>query len=477
MTAVEIEAAETALISLVEPLTTDATVEMAALASLLAWPEKAKTAPTVSHSDFSDPMLSAAFEAAMRLASDGALVPRGGAQNAMAVTRAIEHRFENLKSDRAFLVKLAARAAASFDLSGYAKTIRDMRTRREFVRLTASMAASAGDKQRYPTASELISELGERVAAMGGEASSRIVEASSVSDRIFASLDADVPKYSTGFLLLDECMGGGMYPGKLYGISARKKQGKTLIASQISESLCEQKVPHVYVCLEMGSDEIQERLMARRMLTNALSFKNQDLRRSEKFKARFREARGGLNEHCLHYIDAPGMTFDRLRSEINFLIASKGVKGFVLDYLQLVSGAERNETEAKFLDRISQWMADIVKRNKLFGLALSQINQEGNIRGGEGFRLFCDQAYELKKVERATDGGEIVEAYLTMMETRYTKWMSVGDEDAPALFLHQSIGPMFAEIGTEKHARIRDIEERRAASRSAAQYRNGGYDQ
>ena len=46
-----------------------------------------------------------------------------------------------------------------------------------------------------------------------------------------------LPRYSTGLPQLDNSMGGGLFEGKMYGFSARKKGGKTLLAGTVSYNL------------------------------------------------------------------------------------------------------------------------------------------------------------------------------------------------------------------------------------------------
>ena len=69
--------------------------------------------------------------------------------------------------------------------------------------------------------------------------------------------------FQTGIEKLNQAMEGGMYAGKLYGIVGRKKMGKTMLAGTISTNLQQSGVKHLYLALEMGSEEIHQRNMAR----------------------------------------------------------------------------------------------------------------------------------------------------------------------------------------------------------------------
>jgi replicative DNA helicase len=61
----------------------------------------------------------------------------------------------------------------------------------------------------------------------------------------------DGGEYSTGLARLDRAMGGGMAQGRVYGIVAPAKAGKTMLAGTISNALVANGVCHAYLCLEM----------------------------------------------------------------------------------------------------------------------------------------------------------------------------------------------------------------------------------
>jgi hypothetical protein len=70
---------------------------------------------------------------------------------------------------------------------------------------------------------------------------------------------------------------------------------------------------------------------------------------------------------------------------------------------------------------------------------LAQENQDENTRGGEGLRLACNQLYHISKRDVST-----TDAWLEMMETRYTPWTGVGKEHYPSLRLSEK-GTHFEE--------------------------------
>lgn len=74
---------------------------------------------------------------------------------------------------------------------------------------------------------------------------------------------------------------------------------------------------------------------------------------------------------------------------------------------------------------------------------MAQINQDGNTRGGEGIRMAFDQVYQIRGVGEKEDIS-VPERWLEMMDTRYTKWMNVGDTNGGGYTVHEC-GPYFVE--------------------------------
>ena len=84
-------------------------------------------------------------------------------------------------------------------------------------------------------------------------------------------------------------------------------------------------------------------------------------------------------------------------------------------------------------------MADLTKATGLWIICAAQLNQDDNIRGGEGLLLAVDQYYSIHR-EKEDKGG-----WLEMLESRYTEYRHVGSETVPGIFLRRA-GPHFSQI-------------------------------
>lgn len=241
--------------------------------------------------------------------------------------------------------------------------------------------------------------------------------------------------YSTGMPLLDEVIGGGLVAGKLYGIAARKKVGKTVMLGTISHNLNRAMTPHLFVALEMSPDEIEHRNMARDFGINSMQFLRPASRWLERKVADYATS---VPDFTL-YEHAPGLSFDDLKTSIMRAVLHRQIKGVIVDYWQLVSGKAKSDTEEYHLRVVAQGLADICRKQGLWCVIAAQLNQDGNTRGGEGLKLACDIYFTLHR-EKDDD-----RAWMQMEEARYVVYSSVGTEQSPGLRLNKK-GPFFEDV-------------------------------
>jgi replicative DNA helicase len=263
-----------------------------------------------------------------------------------------------------------------------------------------------------------------------------------VTLEIIESIKNDDRPFSTGLSRLDKAMDGGMYPGKAYGICARKKVGKTIMAGTISYNLEKAGVKHLFICAEMGSMEIHQRYLSRELEVFPSAFRT-DYRNRPDFQAKLYEAAKRYKKNLI-YQNAPGITLDQLKLYVARGINNYKIKGFILDYWQLVQGKGKNQSDASHLDAVAQWIAQVCKEHDIWAVVTAQINQEGNTRGGEGIRLAFDQVYTLQ-----CPGDDVTRSdrWMEMNDTRYTAWNNIGSDLEPGLLLEQK-GMFFRERET-----------------------------
>jgi replicative DNA helicase len=313
-----------------------------------------------------------------------------------------------------------------------AQHLRDLSMRRRIVAAAEDMAAKARNFDAL--SDEVLAENMGHLQQLAADGLKRGTSKREVALAAVESLKRTLPCYSSGLPSLDAVMGGGFYAGKCYGIAARKKVGKTIMLGTMSHNMACAGTKHLFIAMEMSPEEVEQRNMARAMKINSVAF----LKRNDP------QLPAKAAHYALHvpdntvYEHGAGASLDDLRRMVAGHVAKSGIKGFFLDYWQLVGGMEKGQNETYHLGRVAQWVADVCRKEGVFAVVAAQLNQEGNTRGGEGLKLACDMYFALHR-EKDEDG-----AWLEMEESRYTMYTNVGSEHAPGLLL-QKYGPYFED--------------------------------
>ncbi len=319
-------------------------------------------------------------------------------------------------------VRLLVDGAVGVNLSvvGYAKQLKEV-------------AAKANIKASLINALELVDtrSSGEVLAYLDGVlkqgTQTSIISAKQVKAKIIEEIGKPRNRYLTGIQPLDEAMGGGLYAGYTYGLCGAEKAGKTTLAHTISYNL---DCPHLYIAMEMGSLQIEQRNIARDLNINSLQF----LKDSTGLKNSVETAKERDN---VYYLDCPGADLNEILRNIGTAVLKKDIKGFIVDYWQLVTGQQRGENEEKHLRYVAQSLANFARKQDLWCVLLAQMNKDGGLFGGNGLRKACDQLYMINECE--VESGR----WLKMDASRYTFRADIGNKESPAILLNTKCGPYF----------------------------------
>ena len=253
-----------------------------------------------------------------------------------------------------------------------------------------------------------------------------------IRDDIVTGLALPPSCYATPFKVLNNCMAGGFYEGYTYGFCGAEKAGKTTLAHSISNRI---DCKHLYIAMEMGAAQIEQKNIAADLNINSLRF----LDRPDGLKERIETAHAAEN---LIYYDAPGATLNDIVDNVRLAKIKYKIRGFIIDYWQLVGGQQHGESEEKHLRNVAQSLANLARQEKLWCLILAQMNKDGQLFGGNGLRKACDQLYMIESCGEYYETGR----WLRMDASRYTFKTDAGSEHCPAIALNMKSGPVFHEL-------------------------------
>lgn len=340
---------------------------------------------------------------------------------------------EGFTMEASYLAKLVGAATSIINCADYARTIREAAQVRLLQDAAYETLALRGEKDIQEMAKTMVDAVD---AVLRDNMARQIHSAGTVTELILADLQSGVEPTSTGIPKLDTLMQGGLYRGKMYGLGARKKFGKTIFAGTLSYNLNHAGVRHLFVCGEMGEKEIHSRNLARKLQLEPNAFlKGQPRPDDFEQQIAYEATHGPRNTQ---YVDAPGITFQQLKMLVATAVAKHRVEGFILDYWQLVKGGKPN-AKTEHLDEVAQWLAEACKIYNIWCVVTAQLNREGAFRGGDGLQNAADMVLVINRKDPT-----LAEAWLQMTDTRYTTYRNIGSESKPGLRIN-GLGPYFEE--------------------------------
>ena len=185
--------------------------------------------------------------------------------------------------------------------------------------------------------------------------------------------DGFVTGLSTGFVGLDKIT-TGLHEGNLIILAARPAMGKTALALNIAKYVATKEgKPAVIFSLEMGAEELIERMLASEGMVPAYHLKTGNLSTDE--WKRLVQAQNNLYDAPIFVDDTAGIRISEIRSNARKLAQEMGGLGvIIIDYLQLITGA-KGENRQQIVSEISRELKILAKDLKVPVIALSQLSR------------------------------------------------------------------------------------------------------
>lgn len=185
--------------------------------------------------------------------------------------------------------------------------------------------------------------------------------------------DGFVTGLSTGFVGLDKIT-TGLHEGNLIILAARPAMGKTALALNIAKHVASmERKPAVIFSLEMGAEELIERMVASEGMIPGYHLKTGNLSTDE--WKRLVHAQSNLYDVPIFVDDTAGIRISDIRSKARKLSQEMGGLGIIIiDYLQLITGSKR-ENRQQIVSEISRELKILAKDLRVPVIALSQLSR------------------------------------------------------------------------------------------------------
>ncbi|MFE2728385.1 replicative DNA helicase [Kitasatospora sp. NPDC059327] len=200
--------------------------------------------------------------------------------------------------------------------------------------------------------------------------------ADSLADRIEARKNAKggLQGVSTGFRDLDT-LTGGLRPGQFVIVAARPAIGKSTLAVDFARACSiENKIPSALFSLEMGREEIEERIMSAHARISHQHMKTGDM--TDDDWSRFARYYDDYANAPLFIDDSEHLTVMDVAAKARRLKQQHDIGLIVIDYIQLMKSGTRNpESRQQEVSDISRNLKLLAKQLRVPVVGLSQLNR------------------------------------------------------------------------------------------------------
>jgi replicative DNA helicase len=285
----------------------------------------------------------------------------------------------------AYLNEVNNRIETPAHLTFYAKKVKELELARRLVRffLTGLESAYGGIvdiDQFLEDVEHRVLEIGEdRVAETAAPIEVSMSKAVNTVQRLLAA-KGSISGVSTGFNDLDT-LTFGLHRAEMIVLAARPSMGKTALALNIAEAavLGTQRkdfcpIPTLFFSLEMSAEQLAMRMLCGRARINMSKLREGFLRK-EHYKTLASTA-SEIKKAPLWIDESTNITILEMRAKARRIKAQCNLGFIVIDYLQLIAGADPKAPREQQIAEISRGLKAMAKELNVPVLVLSQLNRE-----------------------------------------------------------------------------------------------------
>jgi replicative DNA helicase len=301
-----------------------------------------------------------------------------------------------------YLARLAAEATTVINAEDYGRTIYDLATRRDLIRIGEDMVNVAYDapvdfapQTQIEDAERRLYELAEIGRYDGGflRFSEALKDAVDLASRAYQR-DGHLSGLATGLIDLDHLM-GGLQHSDLVIVAGRPGMGKTALATNIAYNIAvdyrgrprpDASIETVsggivgFFSLEMSAEQLATRILSEQTEIPSSRVRRGDI--SEADFSKLAAAAQTMQSIPLFIDETGGISIAQLSARARRLKRQRGLDVMVVDYLQLLSGSSRRAHEGRVQEvtEITTGLKALAKELHVPILALSQLSRQVEAR-------------------------------------------------------------------------------------------------
>lgn len=315
----------------------------------------------------------------------------------------------------AYLAQLQDAVPSAANLAYYLEIVREKFLLRRMIQTCSGVVGKIYDYEGEVDAlldeveKEVLSVNRSRSYVKGHTIKEFVLEALEDIERQFNNRGA-ITGISTGLLDLDKIT-DGLHPGEMTVIAAFPSVGKTSLALNIAE----------HVALELGlpvgvfSGEMNGRSLVKRAICSQAKISMKNVRDgfiTESDFPRVNQAAGRLAASRLVIDQTSDMLIQSVRAKARRMVQEHGIKLFIADYIQLFS-SKNAENRTNEIDQASKGFKQIAMEFQVPVIVLSQLNDDGKLKGARAIGEDADNYWELKRIDQgSTEESEYIQLWI-----------------------------------------------------------------
>lgn len=297
-----------------------------------------------------------------------------------------------------YIAELTSKIASAANIEAHSRVIKQQFIKREIIRVASEIHHEAYEDSTDPIL--LLEALSIQLSDISQDnLGNSFVDIRTLLHRSVEDIERrknqkdELTGVPSGFSDLDKIT-GGWQNSEFIIIAARPSMGKTaFVVTCMRNAAIDFNLPVALFSLEMSSDQITKRLISAESEINNERLKRGNLQESDMHRILNKTSNLAVAPICID--DTPALSILELNSKARKVVREKGVKLIIVDYLQLMNGADgrnsrRTGNREQEISRISRSLKAIAKEHNIPVIALSQLSRAVETRGGDRKPILAD---------------------------------------------------------------------------------------
>ncbi|MEA1974209.1 MAG: replicative DNA helicase [Bacillota bacterium] len=276
----------------------------------------------------------------------------------------------------AYISKLTDAGILTTNANRYSKVIEEKAILRRLIRSSSEIVTKGYNSEDADILLELaeksIFDISQKKNRQGFSPINEILETTYDQIEALAEAKGSITGLSTGFAKIDEKT-SGLQKSDLILVAARPSMGKTSLAINICQNSALEGATVAIFSLEMAKEQLVQRMLATEALIKVGDIRDGNLTEDDWIS--LSKASAKLAKASIFIDDTPGINLMEIRAKARRLKMEHGIDLIMIDYLQLMSSSETNESRQQEISSISRGLKALAREMECPVMTLSQLSR------------------------------------------------------------------------------------------------------